>query len=88
MIAPPLARNLLQLAHQLRNTHGVSIIHITHFMHEVVDFDRIIVMDAGKVLMDGSPSEIFRHADELRNAGLDVPLVTRLGSRLHHLGLD
>ena len=87
MIAPPLARNLLKLAHQLRDEHGVSIIHITHFMHEVVDFDRIIVMEAGKVLMDGTPTEIFHRADELRHAGLDVPLVTRVGARLHHLGI-
>lgn len=87
MIAPPLARNLLRLAHQLRDTHGVSVIHITHFMHEVVDFDRIIVMDAGKVLMDGPPKEVFQRADELRHAGLDVPLVTRLGATLPQYGI-
>ncbi|MFM7677915.1 MAG: ABC transporter ATP-binding protein [Roseiflexaceae bacterium] len=88
MIAPPLARNLLKLAHQLRDEHGVSIIHITHFMHEVVDFDRIIVMDGGNVLMDGTPAEIFLRADELRHAGLDVPLVTDLGIQLAHQGLS
>ncbi|MEY2845051.1 MAG: hypothetical protein RL076_597 [Chloroflexota bacterium] len=88
MIAPPLARNLIKLAHQLRNEHGVSVIHITHFMHEVVDFDRIIVMAGGKVLMDGTPAEIFLRADELREAGLDVPLVTDLGMRLAAHGMN
>jgi len=87
MIAPPLARNLLRLAHELRANHGVSVIHITHFMHEVVDFDRIIVMDGGKVFMDGAPQEIFLRADELRHVGLDVPLVTRLGAQLVHNGI-
>jgi energy-coupling factor transport system ATP-binding protein len=56
-------------------------------MHEVVDFDRIIVMEAGKVLMDGTPQEIFHRADELRHAGLDVPLVTRLGAQLQQMGM-
>jgi ABC-type glutathione transport system ATPase component len=87
MIAPPLARNLLRLAHELRDNHGVSVIHITHFMHEVVDFDRIIVMDGGKVYMDGTPQEVFQRADELRHVGLDVPLVTRLGAQLMHHGI-
>ena len=87
MIAPPLARNLLRIAHELRDNHGVSVIHITHFMHEVVDFDRIIVMDGGSVYMDGTPREVFMRADELRHVGLDVPLVTRLGGQLLHHGI-
>jgi len=87
MIAPPLARQLLRLAHDLRDRLGVSIVHITHFMHEVVDFDRIIVMDAGRILMEGTPRDIFDRADELQAVGLDVPLVTRLGRRLRDHGM-
>jgi energy-coupling factor transporter ATPase len=88
MIAPPLARQLLRLAHDLRDRLGVSIVHITHFMHEVVDFDRIIVMDKGHILMEGTPRDIFDRADELQDVGLDVPLVTRLGRRLAGRGIS
>jgi energy-coupling factor transport system ATP-binding protein len=87
MIAPPQARQLLRLAHDLRERLGVSIVHITHFMHEVVDFDRIIVMDQGRILMEGAPRDIFDRADELQAVGLDVPLVTHIGRRLVQQGI-
>lgn len=82
MQSPAMTRHLLALAHRLRDEHGVGILHITHFMHEVADFDRIIVMHQGRVLMDGTPRAVFRHSDELRAVGLDVPLVTKVGRRL------
>ena len=87
MIAPVLARSLLRTAHTLRDRLGVSIIHITHFMHEVTDFDRIVVMDGGRVLMDGTPKDIFGRSDELSAVGLDVPLVTKVGRVLRQRGL-
>ncbi|RLT30789.1 MAG: ATP-binding cassette domain-containing protein, partial [Chloroflexi bacterium] len=87
MIAPVLARSLLRTAHALRDRLGVSIIHITHFMHEVTDFDRIVVMDGGSVLMDGTPKEIFARSEELAAVGLDVPLVTKVGRVLRSRGL-
>lgn len=86
MIAPVLARQLLALVHELRKRVGLAVLHITHFMHEVVDFDRLVVMDRGQVLMTGTPYEVFARADELRAVGLDVPLVTQLGQRLHVRG--
>jgi energy-coupling factor transport system ATP-binding protein len=82
MIAPARARQLLELVRQLRDRVGLAVVHITHFMHEVTGFDRIVVMDAGRVLMDGAPREIFARADELRAVGLNVPQVTELGRRL------
>lgn len=82
MIAPRQARNLIALAHELRERTGVSIIHITHFMHEIVAFDRVVVMDGGRKVMEGTPREIFAEADALRAIGLNVPLVTELGRRL------
>ena len=87
MIAPPQARQLLALVHQLREKLGIGFIHITHFMHEVVDFDRIIVMHAGHVLMQGTPREVFSRRDELTTVGLDVPLVTNIGQQLQHRGI-
>lgn len=87
MIAPPQARQLLALVKQLRDQLGIGFIHITHFMHEVVDFDRIIVMHNGHVLMQGSPSEVFQRHDELQAVGLDVPLVTQIGQKLYQRGI-
>ncbi|HWQ14993.1 MAG TPA: energy-coupling factor transporter ATPase [Roseiflexaceae bacterium] len=87
MIAPALARRLLALAHELRDRAGLSVLHITHFMHEVVSFDRVVVLDAGQVLMEGAPREVFARADELRAVGLNVPQVTRLGRSLRARGV-
>ncbi|QBD81834.1 energy-coupling factor transporter ATPase [Ktedonosporobacter rubrisoli] len=86
MISGHTARNLLQTAHRLTRENGITVIHITHFMHEITDFDRVIVMHQGQILMDGTPATVFAHADELHEVGLDVPMVTRLGQRLYSRG--
>lgn len=86
MISGQTARHLLETARRLARERGITVIHITHFMYEVIDFQRIIVMDAGHVMMDGTPTEIFAYADKLQAIGLDVPMVTRLGQRLRHQG--
>lgn len=88
MIAPAMARQVIRLAQQLRERAQVAVLHITHFMHEVVGFDRVLVLDAGRVLMEGPPREIFARADELRAVGLAVPQVTELGRRLHARGVE
>jgi energy-coupling factor transport system ATP-binding protein len=87
MIAPALARGLIALAHELRDQVGLAVLHITHFMHEIVGFDRVVVMDGGRILMEGTPREVFARADELRAVGLAVPLVTELGRRLRARGV-
>ncbi len=87
MIAPSLARQLLALAHDLRRQDGLAVLHITHFMHEVVSFDRVIVLDGGRILIEGTPREVFARADELRAVGLAVPLVTDLARRLRGRGV-
>lgn len=86
MISGQTARQLLATTERLSKEQGITIIHITHFMHEVTNFDRVIVMHQGTILMDGTPAEIFAHADELRAVGLDIPLVTQLGQRLRARG--
>src|SRR5713226_7844563 len=82
MISGHTARQLLETVQRLSQERGISAIHITHFMHEATSFKRVIVMDAGRVLMDGTPAQVFARADELRAVGLDVPMVTRLSQRL------
>ena len=86
MISGHTARQLLETARRLSNERGITVIHITHFMREVTAFKRVIVMDAGRILMDGTPSEVFSRASELRAVGLDVPMVTNLGERLRTQG--
>jgi energy-coupling factor transport system ATP-binding protein len=86
MISGQTARTLLETLHRLAREQGITVIHITHFMHEVTEFQRVIVMNEGRIVMDGSPSIIFARSDELQALGLDVPMVTRLGQRLRAQG--
>lgn len=86
MISGQTARHLLDTVQRLSRERDLAVIHITHFMYEVTSFQRVIVMHEGQVLMDDTPAKVFAHADELHKIGLDVPMVTRLGRRLHALG--
>ena len=61
---------------------------ITHYMEEVIDADRIFVMDHGRVVMEGTPKEIFSRVDELKSYRLDVPQITILADELKQRGLD
>src|SRR5579875_1160095 len=82
MLSRHTAQQLLQTVQRLACERGITILHITHFMHEIAAFGRVIVMDAGRVLMDDTPANVFARGDELRAVGLDVPAVTRLGQYL------
>jgi energy-coupling factor transport system ATP-binding protein len=86
MISGQTARHLLETVQRLSRERGIAVIHITHFMHEITDFQRVIVMHDGHILMDGTPTTIFARVDELESVGLDVPMVTRLGYRLREQG--
>jgi len=86
MISGSAARQLLDTVRQLAYEQAITVIHITHVMHEVPAFKRVIVMDAGQVLMDGTPATVFARADELQAIGLDVPMVTKLAQRLRKQG--
>src|ERR1700730_13533895 len=86
MISGHTARHLLETVQRLAREQNIAVIHITHFMHEVTTFDRVIVMDQGHIIMDGSPTEVFARAGELQAVGLDVPMITSLGQRLRAKG--
>jgi energy-coupling factor transporter ATPase len=86
MISGQTARNLLDTVQRLARRQGITIVYITHFMHEIAEFQRVIVMDMGRILMDGTPTSVFACVDELEAVGLDVPMVTRLGQRLRQQG--
>jgi energy-coupling factor transport system ATP-binding protein len=65
------------------NEEGVTVIAITHFMHEAAEGNRVIVMEAGKIVMEGTPREVFSHVEELRTLQLDVPQTTDISYRLN-----
>ncbi|MGI8911832.1 MAG: ATP-binding cassette domain-containing protein [Rubrobacteraceae bacterium] len=81
------ATRLIEAARELNRREGMGVIYVTHSMSEAVLFDRVIVLDTGRLVMDGSPAEVFQRADELRNIGLDVPLAASLAHRLRARGV-
>jgi energy-coupling factor transporter ATPase len=86
MISGQTARQLLSTLRRLARERGLAVIHITHHMHEIVDFERVIVMDHGRILLDGATAEVLRHESELQVAGLALPPITELGRRLRSRG--
>lgn len=87
MLDPNGRKEVLAAAHELNRKKGVTVILITHYMEEVVDADYVYVMEAGKIIMDGKPREIFSHVEELKKHRLDVPQMTLLAHELRKAGL-
>jgi energy-coupling factor transport system ATP-binding protein len=67
---------------------GVTVVLITHFMSETVDADRLVIMDSGRVVLDGTPTEVFAHADEIESYGLQLPFAVDVANRLRARGVD
>lgn len=88
MLDPVGRKEVLKTVKELREQKKVTVILITHYMEEVVDADKIYVMDHGKVVMEGTPKEIFSRVDELKKYRLDVPQVTILADELKKRGLE
>ena len=87
MLDPNGRREVKDAIMDLNRRKGVTIIWITHFMEEVIDADYIYVMDAGKVVMEGTPHAIFSRVDELQEHRLDVPQITLLAHELKQAGM-
>lgn len=88
MLDPNGRKEVLRTAHELNEKKGVTVILITHYMEEVVDADKVIVMEQGKVVMQGTPREIFSQVGKLKEYRLDVPQVTILADLLRQSGLN
>ena len=88
MLDPNGRKEVIATARELNKKEGITILLITHYMEEVVGADRVVVMDEGKVVMDGTPREIFSRVDELKKLRLDVPAVTELADELGKLGVE
>ena len=84
----PLGRKeVINVLHELNQKEGVTIILITHYMEEVIDVDHVFVMDGGKLVMEGTPRQVFSQVDKLKSLRLDVPQVTELAYELKKAGL-
>ncbi len=87
MLDPNGRKEVLRAAHELNRKKGVTVLLITHYMEEVVEADYVYVMEKGKIIMDGTPREIFSRVDELKEHRLDVPQMTLLADELRKVGL-
>ena len=88
MLDPAGRREVLRTVRALNQVENVTVILITHYMEEVIYADQVIVMDEGKIVMQGTPKEIFSQVDQLKQYRLDVPQVTLLAHELRKAGLD
>ena len=87
MLDPDGRKDVIEAVHELNRKKGVTIILITHYMEEVVDSDYVYVMDKGNVVLKGTPREVFKQADVLKEHRLDVPQVTELAYELRQAGI-
>ena len=88
MLDPNGRKEVLETVKELRGRKNVTVILITHYMEEVIDADKVYVMDRGQVVMQGTPREIFSQVEELKKYHLDVPQVTMLAEELRMQGLE
>ena len=88
MLDPYGRKEVIRAIKDINKRHGITIILITHNMEEAVEADRIVVMDSGRVVMEGKPKEIFKNVPIMKKIGLDVPQVTELAYELKQNGVN
>jgi len=88
MLDPRGRKEVMDTVYRLNKEDKITVIHITHFMEEAVNADRVCVMEDGKLIMQGKPREIFKQVDKLKKLGLDVPQMTELAYELRNESID
>ena len=88
MLDPRGRKDVMETVKMLNRDHGITVVLITHYMDEAAQADRVVVMDHGAILLDGTPREVFAQSETLQRAGLDVPQATQLAFQLRADGLD
>ena len=88
MLDPNGRKEVLRAVKELNEKKKITVVLITHYMEEVIHADRVFVMDHGKVVMEGTPREIFSQVEKLKSYRLDVPQVTLLAHELKQAGLS
>lgn len=86
MLDPQGRKEVMDTVMKLNREFGITVILITHYMDEAVKADRVIVMNGGRIAMDGTPKEVFRNVERMKKLGLDVPQATELAYRLRKKG--
>ena len=87
MLDPKGRKEVLDTIRRLNHERGITIVLITHFMEEAVNADRVLVMDDGEILLDGTPQAVFREGETLRRVGLEIPKVAQLSADLREYGV-
>ncbi|MBO5353365.1 MAG: energy-coupling factor transporter ATPase [Lachnospiraceae bacterium] len=87
MLDPSGRKEVIRTLHELNEKEKVTVLLITHYMDEVIHADKVIVMDDGKIVMQGTPKEVFSRVEELKEHRLDVPQVTELAWELKKAGV-
>ena len=87
MLDPKGRREVMKTIRMLNRTYGITVVLITHYMEEAAQADRVIVMDAGTIVLDDTPAEVFSHVEEMKQLGMDVPQVTELAWELQKCGM-
>ncbi len=87
MLDPIGRRDVMNAIKRLNRDLGITVVFITHYMEEAVEADRIVVMDDSRLVMDGTPKEVFADADKIRSIGLDVPQTCQLADMLRNDGI-
>ena len=88
MLDPSGRKEVMNTIKDLNDNYGITVVLITHYMDEAAQADRIVVIDGGHVMMEGTPREIFPQVKHMKEIGLDVPQVTELAYELKKAGLD
>ncbi len=86
MLDPQGRKEVMDTVMKLNREFGITVILITHYMDEAVKADRVVVMDGGRIALDGTPKEVFRNVERMKKLGLDVPQATELAYRLRKKG--
>ncbi|MDY6826687.1 MAG: energy-coupling factor transporter ATPase [Bacillota bacterium] len=81
-------RDVIESVLRLNKEEGITIVWLTHFMNEAAKFNRMLIMDSGSIVMEGSPRYIFRRGSEIAAYGLDLPVTTCLAAGLHRQGFN
>ena len=88
MLDPSGRKEVLENIKEINKNYGITIVLITHYMDEAAQADRVIVMDNGKIILEGKPREVFSNVKNMKEVGLDVPQVTELCYELKNNGID
>lgn len=87
MLDPKGRKEIMAIIDELHQ-EGITVVLITHFMEEAVRADRVIIMNEGSILLDGTPAEVFSHAELMKSVNLDVPPIVELADKLRENGVD